>query len=160
MALTAEHTVLGTPLYTAPEAITGDSSVDARSDLYALGAVGYFLLTATPVFAARTIVEMCAHHLHTQPESLASRAEQPIPAPLERLILQCLAKAPGDRPPSARALQQALADCARASPWSEAEAARWWTNFRVEKAAGEASADEESTLTAVVDLANRLNQFR
>jgi serine/threonine protein kinase len=160
MAVTAEHTVLGTPLYMAPEAITGDSSVDARSDLYALGAVGYFLLTGTPVFAARTIVEMCAHHLHTRPESLSSRAEQPIPASLERLILQCLAKAPRDRPADARALQQALAQCARESPWSEADAARWWTNFRVEKAAGKSSVDDESTQTAVIDLANRLNQFR
>ena len=155
MAVTAEHTVLGTPLYMAPEAITGDSSVDARSDLYALGAVGYFLLSGTPVFTARTIVEMCAHHLHTQPAPLSSRAGHAIPASLERLIMLCLEKAPRDRPASARAMQQALAECARETPWPEAEAARWWSRFRGEKGARKSHRDDQSTLTAVIDLANR-----
>ena len=155
MAVTADHTVLGTPLYMAPETITGDSSVDARSDLYALGAVGYFLLSGAPVFTARTIVEMAAHHLHTQPAPLSSRTDHAIPASLEQLMMLCLEKAPRDRPASARALQQALAECARETPWPEAEASRWWSRFRVEKAARKSHRDDESTLTAVIDLANR-----
>ena len=155
MAVTAEHTVLGTPLYMAPETITGDSSVDARSDLYALGAVGYFLLSGAPVFTAHTIVEMCAHHLHTKPAPLSSRAGLAIPASLERLMMLCLEKAPRDRPASARALQQALAECARETPWPEAEASRWWSRFRVEKGARKSHRDDQSTLTAVIDLANR-----
>ena len=147
--------MLGTPLYMAPEAITGDSSVDARSDLYALGAVGYFLLTGAPVFTARTIVEMCAHHLHTQPAPLSSRAGHAIPTSLERLIMLCLEKAPKDRPANARAVQQALAECAREALWSEAEASRWWSRFRLAKAARMSNRDDQSTTTAVVDLANR-----
>jgi serine/threonine protein kinase len=155
MAVTAEHTILGTPLYMAPEAITGESSVDSRSDLYALGAVGYFLLSGAPVFTARTLVEMCAHHLHTQPAPLSSRAGYAIPASVERLMLLCLEKAPQDRPASARALQEALAECARETPWSGGDASRWWTRFRVEKAARTSRRDEPSPLTAVVDLADR-----
>jgi serine/threonine protein kinase len=59
--------LVGTPLYLSPEAITTPEHVDARSDLYALGAVGYFLVTGKPLFEGRTIMELCAHHLHTQP---------------------------------------------------------------------------------------------
>src|SRR5690606_31795371 len=72
--LTRTDTVMGTPLYLSPEAITSPAAVDARSDLYALGAVGYFLLTGEHVFSGRTVVEICSHHLHTEPEPPSSRA--------------------------------------------------------------------------------------
>ena len=79
LAVTAANVLLGTPLYIAPEAISGEAAVDGRSDLYALGAVGYFLLTGTPVFRAKTVVEMCAHHLHTEPEPPSQRAGREFP---------------------------------------------------------------------------------
>ena len=66
VGVTAANTIVGTPLYLSPEAITG-RDLDGRSDLYALGAVGYYLLTGEPVFSATSIVEVSAHHLHSVP---------------------------------------------------------------------------------------------
>lgn len=162
LTVTAEPMLVGTPLYMAPEAISGTAHVDARSDLYALGAVGYFLLTGTPVFTSRNIVEICAHHLHTPPEPPSARSGLAVPPALERLILQCLAKSPADRPPDARSLGRALAACEMQDPWSEEGAAQWWARFRARHKAETASPQEHPSvqLTAVVDLANRVNQFR
>jgi serine/threonine protein kinase len=56
--------VAGTPLYLSPEAITTPDRLDARSDLYSLGAVAYLLITGQPLFAERSLVELCAAHLH------------------------------------------------------------------------------------------------
>jgi serine/threonine-protein kinase len=157
MPVTAAGMIVGTPLYMAPEAISGEPDVDGRSDLYALGAVGYFLLTGSPVFRARTIVEVCAHHLHTEPEPPSRRAGREFPADLERIILQCLAKSPADRPRSARSLQRALAGCASDAPWSMDEAARWWVAFRQTHAPTAAiPAARPAQATAVVDLDDRL----
>jgi serine/threonine-protein kinase len=139
IAATSAQTLLGTPLYMAPESITGTGEVDARSDLYALGAVGYLLLTGTPVFQARSVVEVLAHHLNTPPEPPSSRLGRPVPAELEEVLLQCLAKSPDDRPPSARALRARLASMRTGDSWTEEDAARWWLRFRrADKAGGAA----------------------
>jgi serine/threonine protein kinase len=68
LEVTSANLIVGTPLYMAPEAIGGNAALDGRCDLYALGAVGYFLLTGAPVFQAKSQVEIFAHHLHTQPD--------------------------------------------------------------------------------------------
>jgi len=130
MAVTSEQTLLGTPLYMAPEAITGAGEVDARSDLYALGAVAYMLLTGTPVFQGRTVVEICAHHLHTPPDPPSRRLGRPIPPDLEQIVLACLAKSPDDRPSSALALQDRLHHLRFADPWSDDDATAWWLRRR------------------------------
>ena len=130
MAVTSAQTLIGTPLYMAPESIAGTGDIDARSDLYALGAVGYFLLTGTPVFEGRTVVEVLAHHLHTPPESPSKRLGKPVPAELEQLVLQCLAKSVDDRPPSARALRARFASMRTGDSWTEDDAAGWWLRFR------------------------------
>src|SRR5206468_841071 len=97
--------IVGTPLYMAPEMITQPEQVDGRADIYALGALAYFLLTGTPPFQGNTMVEICAKHLHTQPENPSARLGQQLPAALERLVLACLAKRSDLRPPSASALR-------------------------------------------------------
>jgi serine/threonine-protein kinase len=74
--LTQANVIQGTPLYLSPEAIRAPDAVDARSDLYGLGAVGYYLLTGTHVFGGATTVEVCSHHLHTRP---VPPSERPIP---------------------------------------------------------------------------------
>jgi serine/threonine-protein kinase len=129
MAVTATTTLVGTPLYMAPEAVTGDGHIDARTDLYALGAVAYLLLTGTPVFKARTVLEVFAHHLHTPPEPPSRRLGRPVPPELERIVLQCLAKSPGDRPQSARALGREL-KLLSSDDWSDDQAATWWARYR------------------------------
>jgi len=124
--LTAENVLHGTPQYMAPEAIRDSTSQDPRSDLYALGAVGYFLLTGTPVFSGRTALETIHHHLQTPPEAPSKRLGRPLPEKLEAVILSCLEKDPDQRPESAKALAKALGECDDVTPWSEIEAQAWW----------------------------------
>lgn len=125
-ALTHANSVAGTPQFMAPEAITTPEKVDGRTDLYALGAVAYFLVTGGDVFEGRTVLEVCSHHLHTAPEPPSARIDGTLPADLEAVILGCLAKSPADRPADARALMAALAACGDAGAWGEADARAWW----------------------------------
>ncbi len=124
--LTADNTLTGTPLYLAPEAIRSAQGVGTHSDLYAVGALGYFLLTGQPVFGGETVVEVCGHHLHTTPVPPSERLGQPVPAALEALILSCLEKDPADRPPSAKALLERLEQLPGVSRWTQAEALERW----------------------------------
>jgi serine/threonine-protein kinase len=117
-----DNAITGTPLYLAPETVTAPASVDARTDLYALGAVGYWLLTGTHVFGGRSIMEVCAHHMHSVPEPPSARLGAPVPADLEAVILSCLAKRPEDRPASAQVLRERLRACAAAGLWTNARA--------------------------------------
>jgi eukaryotic-like serine/threonine-protein kinase len=107
-------TVVGTPLYLSPEAIVAPETVDARSDLYGLGALAYFLLRGAPVFHGRSVVEVCSHHLHTAPEPLSPLLGDALPVELDRIVLACLAKEPAERPASAAALQERLELCLEA----------------------------------------------
>jgi serine/threonine-protein kinase len=120
------NSLVGTPLYLSPEAITEPASVSVQADLYGLGAVAYFLLTGAPVFNGRSLVEVCVQHLHTTPEPVSSLSEYAIADDLERIISDCLAKDPLDRPASAAELARRLSRCADAGNWSEADAQRWW----------------------------------
>jgi hypothetical protein len=117
---------LGTPLYVAPEAIARPNEVDGRADLYALGAVAYYLLTGTPPFQAPSIVEVCSKHLYMEPEAPSQRLGSRLPPALEALVLQCLDKDPDRRPASAADLGRALAGCTDVLVWTEADAADWW----------------------------------
>jgi serine/threonine-protein kinase len=126
--------VQGTPLYLSPEAITAPDRVDARGDLYALGAVGYYLLTGHHVFSGATLVEVCSHHLHTAPVPPGERLGRPVPAALERLLLSCLEKDPARRPASALALRDELAGLPGVDSWSEEEARTWWERWRARPA--------------------------
>jgi serine/threonine-protein kinase len=123
-AASSADIVVGTPLYLSPEAILKPSQLDARADIYGLGAVAYFLVTGTPVFSGKNLVEICGHHLHTAPEPPSSR--KPLAADFERVILACLAKDPMDRPQTARALREALEACEDAGRWKDTQAAEWW----------------------------------
>jgi serine/threonine-protein kinase len=145
--------VIGTPLYLAPEAFAGGWAVDARCDLYALGAVGYYLVTGQPVFTGRTTVEVLAHHLNSAPPPPSSRTANPIPPALERVLLQCLAKSPSDRPADAATVHEALAGIAAA--WSPAQAASWWKSFRAARPKDEAPGPEGVQATALIDLSER-----
>jgi tetratricopeptide (TPR) repeat protein len=86
------HSMSGTPKYIPPEAIQG-GVIDARSDVYSLGATLYELLVGRAPFTEGNLL---MHHLHTPPPPLRSRRSE-IPQKLEELALLCLAKAPGDR---------------------------------------------------------------
>ena len=119
-------TLTGTPLYMSPELVSDPDSVGPASDIYAIGALGYFLLTGQPVFDGKNIVDICAKHIHDTPQPPSERLGKPLPADLEQLILQCLQKAPADRPESAEALSLALKACDNASDWAVTDSRLWW----------------------------------
>jgi eukaryotic-like serine/threonine-protein kinase len=121
---TAAGLTPGTPAYMAPELALGEA-FDGRADIYALGCVAYYLLTGRLVFEAATGLQMIAKHMRDVPVPPSERAELPIPAELERVVLACLAKAPAGRPGTAAALSRALA-AIEGERWGEAEARQWW----------------------------------
>jgi len=88
----------GTPLYMSPESIQTPESVDACSDLYAVGAVGYFLLTGQTAFSAQPLGELCQQHLTAIPDAPSQRLGRPISTELEHAILACLEKSRAKRP--------------------------------------------------------------
>jgi serine/threonine-protein kinase len=122
--LTAPESLSGTPAYMAPEMAAGEE-VDCRADLYALGCVGYFLLTGSLVFEGENALQLVLKHIQTEPVPPSVRLGRPVPAALEGVILSCLAKAPGARPADAATLAEALT-CAGADDWTQGDARQWW----------------------------------
>ncbi len=118
----------GTPSYMAPEMALGEG-VDARADIYALGCVGYFLLTGKLVFDAESTFQMIAKHMRNEPVPPSLRANIEVPQALEQLILRCLAKDPAARPQSASELASSLASI-RIGEWTQAEAQAWWKDHQ------------------------------
>ena len=124
--LTAANALLGTPLYMSPEAVVNPDTVDVRSDLYSLGALGYFLLTGTPVFTAPTLNEIFRRHLDAPPDPPSQRLGKPVDPELEAVLLGCLEKKPSQRPATARDLAEALTRCAGYGKWTTRDADVWW----------------------------------
>ena len=151
--LTAEGVAAGTPAFIAPEMVSNASPVDGRTDLYALGCVAYWLLTAHAPFERETAMATIVAHVNDEPIPASRVTEAEIPEALDSLILECLAKDPADRPPSAAVLAQwlaALADPIANSAsepgglepedtrdrngrgWSQDLAKQWWTQHKPE----------------------------
>ncbi|HKE20360.1 MAG TPA: serine/threonine-protein kinase [Kofleriaceae bacterium] len=124
--LSADRPVGGTPAYTAPEIARGQASYDHRVDIYAVGCVGYWLLTGKLVFEGDSVMKMVIDHAHSPPPRPQTRTDQAIPAELERIILDCLEKDPARRPPTAAALGDRLAGCPLPRPWTRERAEDWW----------------------------------
>jgi eukaryotic-like serine/threonine-protein kinase len=118
--------IIGTPLYMAPEAISRPDTVDGRSDLYAVGAVAYFLLTGTHVFEASSVLEICSKHMLEAPMPPSQRLGKDLPADLEAIVLACLAKDRDARPASAAVLRNAFLACADATRYDLPAARAWW----------------------------------
>jgi eukaryotic-like serine/threonine-protein kinase len=159
-SISTGNKVIGTPLYMSPEAFVHPDSIDARSDLYSLGAVAYLLVTGRPVFSGGSAIEVLTKHLHAVPEIPSERLGRSVPADLESIVLSCLAKAPDDRPASARALREALERCENAGAWLAREADEWWTSFdaRVTARRARAQRDASTSKTVMVDLTRPQNR--
>jgi serine/threonine-protein kinase len=147
VTLTQDNALTGTPLYLAPESIRSPESVDARADLYSLGAVAYFLLTGEPVFGAKTVVEVCAAHLHEAAQPPSSRRAE-VPAALDAIVLRCLEKKPEARFADALELFAALRASKLSDGWGSAARDAWWAEHRVSFRAHSASRRTESLATA------------
>jgi serine/threonine-protein kinase len=123
--LTRTGTVLGTPAYMSPEQAAGESSVDARGDVYSLGAVAYFALTGRPPFQGKSLGQLLAAH-RSEPAPPLSALRPDAPADLAAIVARCLAKDPADRFQSVADLDRAILRCECAADWSAVQAAEWW----------------------------------
>ena len=121
---------LGTPFYVSPEQVTSDSTFDHRSDLYALGCVMYWLVTGRAPFTKPQAVDVLVAHVKEKPVSpndlLQEMGKAPIPEGVNSLILQCLEKAPKDRPQSAQELSAKIEELMSVHPWKPSSARSWW----------------------------------
>lgn len=107
VGMTTSGMAIGTPQYMAPEQLAGDPAADHRMDIYAVGLLGYELLTGAPTFAEQSPQATLAAQLTRNPEPLHLRRPD-VPDPLSRLLMRCLAKEPGNRPATAQAVRAEL----------------------------------------------------
>jgi serine/threonine-protein kinase len=128
--ITREPLLRGTPAYISPEQVVGDAAIDGRADIYATGCVAYFLLTGELVFSGETPMQIVLHHAQTSPVPPSQRSELPIPAALDLLVTECLAKNPADRPQSAQELSRRLLAIDGADDWTQERARAWWDTHR------------------------------
>ncbi|HEY2840653.1 MAG TPA: serine/threonine-protein kinase [Pirellulales bacterium] len=124
--LTQEGMITGSPLFMSPEQAIGDTEPDARSDIYSLGAVAYYMLTGRPPFQSDKPMKVMIAHAHDDPPP-PSQFRPDLPADLERVVLRSLAKNPAERYENAGAFARDLASCDSAGGWTRDHAANWWT---------------------------------
>jgi len=134
-AVTHASTVLGTPAYLAPESVSGSKFVDRRADLYALGAVGFWLVTGRMVFQADQTMAMVRLHLTEPPPKASAHSPFKVPEALDALLLQCLAKKPDERPANADEVRRRLEQIPLTERWDQDRAAAWWNERAAKEAA-------------------------
>ncbi|HEY5923969.1 MAG TPA: serine/threonine protein kinase, partial [Kofleriaceae bacterium] len=129
--LTQQGVVIGTPGYIPPEQAVA-APPDTRGDLYALACVAWFLLTGTEVYARTSEEDVLRAHVYDPIPNLRERIKGWLPIELERLVTQCLAKRPEERPPDARTLARALnaIEIPLDHAWTEVEAQLWWSKLQ------------------------------
>jgi hypothetical protein len=121
-----EQRLVGTPAIMAPEMLRYQVPVDARADIYALGCVGYWLLTGTRVFEANTKADMLVMHAHQKPVTPSKRLGIPVHPGLEATIMSCLEKNPNKRPQTAAELMDRLSALTFEDAWNAERRALWW----------------------------------
>ena len=119
----------GTPAYMSPEVCSG-TQPDARTDIYSLGAVIYFLLTGTPPFASDNVAAVMMAHVHEPPETPSQRLGALVPPDLEKVVLRCLEKRVEERFARVADLDAALARCAVGRSWTNDDARNFWATYR------------------------------
>jgi hypothetical protein len=147
----ASRTIRGTPAFVAPEQVDESARVRGSADLYALGAVAYFVLTGHRVFEGDPRA-MCEQHLRVTPTPPSTHCA--IPSALEGIVMKCLAKLPVERYASATELADALRALPLADDWDASRARAWWRERRAASAVFEQSPDASTSLIHV-DLGER-----
>lgn len=127
--LTRTLRILGTPLYMAPERLRNPADVDARADIYAVGAVAFFLITGRRLFDASDDLAMTTQVLNDEPPRLSAVATAPVPGELDLLVQACLEKKREERPQRVTDLLEALDALALELRWSQQDAQAWWATF-------------------------------
>jgi serine/threonine-protein kinase len=110
----------------SPEQASAEENIDARSDIYSLGAVMYYLLTGQPPFSADNAIKVMIAHA-SQEVAAPRQINSDIPAELEEIVLRCLEKDPDHRFQDVASLRAALHEIAFDDPWSSETAAAWWS---------------------------------
>jgi eukaryotic-like serine/threonine-protein kinase len=123
---------VGTPGFMAPETVL-DKEVDSRADIYAIGCVGYWLLTGNLVFQEETLLATMLAHVQKDPIPPSRRTELEIPEELEQLVMWCLEKDPQARPPNAGVIRQRISEFKLAESWTPERAEKWWKLHMPEK---------------------------
>ena len=123
--ITQAGMVVGTPAYMSPEQCGGDDAITPASDIYSLGALGYFLLTGEPPFAKRSAMQTLVAHVRDVPVP-AHEVRPEVPATLSDVIGRCLAKKPEERYASVTALEVALHASLEVPGWTPEVAKEWW----------------------------------
>ncbi len=142
--ITKQLKILGTPRYMAPERILRPGDVDARSDIYALGAVGYFLLTGKPVFDGDDNMEITNQVLHTPAPRVSASGQVVVPEGLDALIAACLEKDRARRPQSVDAVIEALDRLSSPLAWTQLDAEGWWRAYRESRESAAVSIGEQA----------------
>jgi len=124
--LTQDGMITGSPLFMSPEQALGENEPDARSDIYSLGAVAYYLLTGRPPFQSDKPMRVMIAHAHDEPAP-PSHYRPDLPADLERVVLRSLAKNAAERYETAGDFARDLASCDAAGGWTREHAANWWS---------------------------------
>lgn len=105
--ITADRITVGTYAYMSPEQICADRNISGKADLYSLGCVMYEMLTGQPPYMGANFAQIWEQHLHAAPHGIRQQGIE-CPVWLESLVIQLLAKDPGDRPFNAREVQGIL----------------------------------------------------
>jgi serine/threonine-protein kinase len=111
MGMTKTSAIVGSPLYMSPEQMRSAKSVDARTDIWSLGAILYELLSGLPPFTGESLPELCVNIMNTAPASLQAMRPD-LPARLEAVVLRCLEKDRQSRYGNIAELAVALAEFA------------------------------------------------
>jgi plasmid stabilization system protein ParE len=153
-----ENEFAGTPSFMPPEAIKNSAASDPRSDLYGVGAIGYFLLTGKCVFEDEDISELHKKQLAAAPAPPSWRTKNKISVALEKAILRCLERDPQKRPQSALELRDLLLANPHAADYTPAARAAWWAEFHgQEQSSVEVRTATPSPLPTVkIDFAGRI----
>jgi serine/threonine protein kinase len=126
LSLTGDHGARGTPAFMSPEQVLGDRPMDGRTDIYATGCLGYWLVTGQHVFSGKTPMDTMVQHTHATPVPPSERSPFAIPPAFDRVILACLEKSPERRPVSADDLAGQLAAIPGVASWTPERSADWW----------------------------------
>jgi serine/threonine protein kinase len=127
--LTRSLRILGTPLYMAPERLRNPADVDARVDIYALGAVGFLMLTGKKLFESADDLQLTTKILNEEAPRPADKAPQPIPVELDLLVFSCVEKRREDRPQRIADLVEAFDALALEHRWTQRDAQSWWSGL-------------------------------
>ncbi len=148
--LTKDGALAGSPAFMSPEQARGREDLDARSDIYSIGAVGYFLMTGKLPFERQSFLEML--HAHAYELFVPSpEFQESVPADLQQVLFCSLKKDPALRYQDAATLEKALAACKGIGEWTAERAEEWWRLYgdgTVSHAAAEAGQREEDAILA------------